>query len=128
MALFAVWAVNQLFPQGLRVGDPYMMTLVKTAGVMTLLLIVVKPLINLLLLPINLLSFGAVRWVAPVVVLWLTSVAVPGFEIEAFTTFEMTLWGVSIPMLSFPRWSAFLALSYVYSVVVYAIYWLFDLV
>src|SRR5688572_12173068 len=55
------------------------------AFALTLVDALIKPLINLLLLPFNLITLGTFRWVSSVIALYLTTLVVPGFAIRAFT-------------------------------------------
>lgn len=43
--------------------------------------LVVKPIINLLILPLNLVTFGVFKWVSSVVALYIVTLIVPGFAI-----------------------------------------------
>lgn len=46
--------------------------------------LLVKPIINLLLLPINLLTLGMFRWVVNVIIIYLLTIVIPGFKIVGF--------------------------------------------
>lgn len=46
----------------------------------------IKPIVQLIALPLSLLTFGIVAFLINVVLLYLTSKFVPGFEIASFTT------------------------------------------
>jgi putative membrane protein len=49
--------------------------------VLTLTSMVIKPIINILLLPINLITFGLFRWAGFAITLYLVTLIVPGFKI-----------------------------------------------
>jgi putative membrane protein len=57
-------------------------TLIIASIILTLLQEVVKPVLNLLLLPFNIITFGLFSWVINVLILWLLTVIVPGFHID----------------------------------------------
>lgn len=68
------------------------------AGViLTGLNLLVKPVLNLLLLPINLLTMGFFRWVSGVVILWLLTGFVPQLSITAYKFQGLSYQGFSAP-------------------------------
>ena len=46
----------------------------------------IRPIIQLIALPISILTFGIAAFLINVVLLWLTAMVVPGFEIASFLT------------------------------------------
>ncbi|MFH1863941.1 MAG: phage holin family protein [bacterium] len=46
----------------------------------------IRPILQLIALPISILTFGIAAFLINVILLWLTSILVPGFEISSFTT------------------------------------------
>ena len=58
---------------------------------------VVKPVINILLLPINLITFGLFKWVGVVVALYLVTLVVPGFEINGFNYAGLNSYWLNLP-------------------------------
>ena len=46
----------------------------------------IKPILQLIALPISILTFGIAAFLINVVLLWFSSMLVPGFEIATFTT------------------------------------------
>ena len=57
----------------------------------------VRPLIKILSLPLNIITFGLFSLLVNVAVLYLISVVVPGFEITAFQFEGCEFLGVSVP-------------------------------
>lgn len=101
-------------------------------GIKTLLLaglaltaasILVKPIINLLLLPINLITFNLFRWLSSAVALYLVTLVVPGFEIASFTFAGLSSQWIDIPAMSFQGAFAFIAFSFLLSIITSVIYW-----
>lgn len=68
-------------------------TLITAVVVFILLDTLVKPLLKIIFIPINLLTFGFFRWIINVFVLFFTDSLVRGFEITSFR-FEGLAWGV----------------------------------
>lgn len=57
-------------------------TLVMAGVVLALLQLIVKPILKLLFLPINIITLGLFGWVLHILILWLLTFLVPGFELR----------------------------------------------
>lgn len=79
----ALYVVSQLIP-GIKVED--FTTALLAAFVLGLLNVFVRPLLTILTLPANLLTFGLFSYVLSAVVLWLAGKIVPGFEVTSFVS------------------------------------------
>lgn len=66
-------------------------TLLIASLVITLLNSVVKPVLKLLFLPVNIITFGFFSWVINISLLWLATYLVPGFSIEPMIIFGVAL-------------------------------------
>lgn len=86
--------------------------------------IVVKPLINLLILPINLVTFGVFKWVSSVVAVYVVTLVVPGFEVTklAFNGYSGT-W-IDIPSFNFTGILAIVVFSFFLSILASVMNWL----
>lgn len=102
-------------------------------GVYTLLLagvvlmvstLVVKPLINMLILPINLVTFGLFKWVSSVVALYVVTLVVPGFEITNMVFAGYSGQWIDIPSFNFTGIIAFIAFSFAISLFSSVMHWL----
>ncbi|MBI2590985.1 MAG: phage holin family protein [Candidatus Blackburnbacteria bacterium] len=82
-----------------------------------------KPLINLLLLPFNLVTLGLFRWVSGVITLYVATTLVRGFSIVAFTYpgFQSNMF--IIPAMTFSAFAAFIVVSFVISVISSFLFW-----
>jgi putative membrane protein len=81
--VFALLVVEYLVP-GFFLAD--LTSAVVAAVVIGVVNTFIRPIIQLIALPITLLTFGITAFLINVVLLWLTSKFVPGFEIASFTT------------------------------------------
>lgn len=86
--------------------------------------LLVKPLINILLLPLNLITFGLFRWVSSVVALYLVTLLVPGFKIVNFVFEGFSSKLINIPAFALSRALAFIAFSLAISVFSSIIHWI----
>lgn len=66
-------------------------TLILASIVLTLLQKIIRPILKLLFLPINIVTLGLFSLVINVVILWLATFLVPGFQIQAMTIFGLEL-------------------------------------
>ncbi len=73
--IFALWVVKNILPGVSYSGGFH--TLIWASLVLTLVNIIIRPLVNLLLLPINLITLGSFRWLVNVATIYLVTVFVP---------------------------------------------------
>ncbi|PIZ45666.1 hypothetical protein COY30_01575, partial [Candidatus Woesebacteria bacterium CG_4_10_14_0_2_um_filter_44_9] len=84
----------------------------------------VKPLINLLLLPLNLITFGFFRWVSSAIALYLVTLVIPGFKIIGFSFAGFSSRWLDIPAFSLSGFFAFIGFSFAISAFASIIHWL----
>jgi uncharacterized membrane protein YvlD (DUF360 family) len=95
------------------------------AGIgITFVSVLAKPVINLLLLPINILTFGIFRWVGSAVVLYVVTLLVKDLKINSFNFTGLSGKWFDIPILHFEGLFAFIAYSFILSILTAVIYWL----
>src|SRR3989304_1482355 len=95
------------------------------AGVgLTLATLIIRPLINILILPINLITFGLFKWVSSAVALYLVTLVVPGFRITQFVFEGLGSKWLDIPGFSFAGILAFISFSFLLSLITSFMYWL----
>lgn len=99
-------------------------TIVLTGIALTVIALIIKPIINILLLPLNLVTFGLFRWVGYAVALYLVTLLVPGFKILEFIFKGFSSYWVSIPGISLYGILAFIAFSLVISIISTTLDWL----
>lgn len=88
--------------------------------------VLVKPIVNILLLPINLITFGLFRWVGTVIVLYLVTLVIPGFKILNFYFSGYDSYWFYIPQISLSGFLAIIAFSFVISLICSIIDWVFK--
>lgn len=94
--------------------------------VLMLATMVVRPIINVLLLPINLITFGLFKWVTYAITLYLVTLVVPGFEIGQFIFNGFSSYWLSIPAITLSGILAFIAFSFSISIVSSIFNWIFK--
>ncbi len=112
-----------LFLPGLII-TPQVLTYLSASVVWTILNKIVKPVIKLLLLPINLITLGLFSWVVNVITLFMLKYFIKGVAIQAFTFVGLTYQGFVIPEMHFSLLFAYIITSLVLSVVHSLLIWL----
>lgn len=120
--LISLYLVTLFFP-GLSITHQ-LTTFLWAALVWTLLNKIVKPIIKLLLLPINLITLGLFSWVVNVVTLFLLKYFIRGVVIQAFTLTSFTNHGFVIPQMHFSLLFSYILTSLVLSLVHSSLIWL----
>ncbi len=101
-------------------------TLFLTGFVLMLTTLIVKPIINILLLPLNLVTFGLFKWVTYAITLYLVTLIVPGFKLLDFAFAGITSNLFVIPAITLTGSLAFIAFSFVISFISSLVYWIFK--
>jgi putative membrane protein len=101
-------------------------TLFLTGLVLMLATLIVKPIINILLLPLNLITFGLFKWVTYVITLYIVTLIVPGFKLMSFAFQGFNSYWFSIPAVSLSGTLALIAFSFVISLIASVVYWIFK--
>jgi putative membrane protein len=101
-------------------------TLCLTGLVLMLITMVIRPIINILLLPFNLVTFGLFKWVSFAITFYLVTLLVPGFKLADFVFSGYVSYWVSIPAVSLSGTLAFLAFAFFISFVSSIVYWIFK--
>lgn len=101
-------------------------TLLLTGAVLMLATMIVRPIINILLLPLNLVTFGLFKWVTYAITFYLVTLIVPGFKLLDFyfKGYQSSLF--SLPIISLNGIFAFLAFAFLISFVSSIVYWIFK--
>ncbi len=91
---------------------------------LTILLLFIKPILNILSLPLNIITFGLFSFVTNIIIFYLLTVIVPGISITAFTFPGISYSGFVVPSIYFNTIFAFLMVSFLQSLIVSFLTWL----
>lgn len=119
---FSLWATTKV-AAGIFLEQGIETLMIAGLGFMAVSLLA-KPIINLLLLPLNLVTFGVFRWLSSAIVLYLVTLIVPGFKITAFIYHGFESKWFDIPSLNLEGLLAYIAFAFVISALTSFIYWL----
>jgi putative membrane protein len=107
---FSLWFVSQILPALMIRGG--WQALLASGAILSLLMLLVAPLLRILFIPINFLTFGLLSWAINVIVLYLLTLFSPSVSISAWTFPGLTFAGFVIPQVSF---------SYIVSLVIVSV-------
>lgn len=96
---FSLWFVSQIIP-ALTISGGWQVLLF-AGGILSILMLLVAPILKILFLPINILSFGLLSWLINVIVLYLLTVFVPDVAVHAWVYPGTSFAGFVIPQISF---------------------------
>ena len=83
-----------------------------------------RPIINLLLLPINLLTLGMFRWVVNVIILYLLTIVVTNFKVHGFEFTGFSYLNFVIPQFYINSFWSTVLTSFLLSFTLSFLYWL----
>ncbi|HYM65316.1 MAG TPA: phage holin family protein [Candidatus Sulfotelmatobacter sp.] len=118
---FALFLITQILP-GVKVygGLP---AYVFGGLVLTVLLILLKPVLNLLAMPLNLITLGMFSFLVNVIIFYLLTVLVIGVSITSFTFPGYSYAGFVIPRIYFNTLFAFILTSFLQSLIFSFLNW-----
>ena len=120
--LSALYIVNQtvsgmVFENGIK-------TFLITGAALSLFSYFIKPVINILLLPINLITFGTFKWISSVIAIYVITLIVSGFSINNFYFQGFSSQWIDIPTISVNGFFAIILFSFTISIITSLINWL----
>ncbi len=101
-------------------------TLLMAAVVIAVVNLFVRPVVNLLLLPIHLVTLGLFRWIANVATLYIVTWLVPNLQIHSFTFPGVNLNYVIVPAIYFSPFGAFLISTFILTLTFHFMYWILQ--
>jgi len=93
-------------------------TIVKVAIILSVFEILLKPIIKLILIPINILTLGLFRIIIDTFGLYLAIFLLNDFQISNISNITLSLFGISTPPLSFQNFWSFLITSVTLGIIV----------
>ena len=119
---FAIFAISQVLP-GVKV-EGGLITYFLGGVALTLLLVLLRPILNILTLPLNIVTLGFFSFLTNVIIFYLLTLFVTGISITSFTYPGLSYAGFVIPRIYFNTLFAFILVSFLQSVIVSFINWL----
>lgn len=108
--MFSLWFIKEVFPALVIHGG--VLTVLMASLALTILMLIVKPLLKILFIPINFITFGLAGLFINVVVFYILTILIPEVEIVAYT-FPGAFWqGFTIPSIAFSYISSIITISF----------------
>ena len=101
-------------------------TLILVAAALTVFELVIKPIVKILLLPINILTLGLTRWVVNLIGLYLATFLVSGLTIKAYFFPGVNWQGFIIPSFPLSLLATYILISFSINFSFSLIRWLFK--
>ena len=120
--ILILYLVSQLF-KGIEYKNG-LSTFITAGLFLSVSSIVVKPLINIMILPINLVTFGVFRWLSSVAILYLVTIMVPDFLINGFYFPGFSSLWFDIPVINVHGFFAIILFSFIISTLSTFFHWL----
>lgn len=93
--VFALWLTKEIFPAFIVTGS--WITLFVSGLLLSLLMLVIKPVLKILFIPINLLTFGLFSWVVNVIVIYILTLIAPNVSVISWMFPGASWQGFVIP-------------------------------
>ncbi len=93
--VFALWITSQVLPA--LVAPAGWQTILFSGFILSLLMLIVAPILKILFIPINILTFGLLSWLVNVIVIYLLTIFVPEIQVKPWTFPGLSWAGFVIP-------------------------------
>lgn len=124
VSVIAIYACS-LLVSGLSF-DNNIKTLLLAGAVFSLLNLILRPVLKLVMLPINFITLGTISWIIGVFMLYLTTYLVSGFTVSAFEFGGFSSNGFRVPNASLNVFWTVTLCSFIISWLSRVIAWLFE--
>jgi len=92
---FSLWLVSETIP-GITVNGGWQGILFN-ACILSILMLIIQPILKILFIPINIMTFGLLSWAVNVIVVYLLTFFAPGVQIFAWIFPGVSSYGFVIP-------------------------------
>lgn len=119
----SLFALTYLMPSVTISGG--IRTTLTVAAVISALNLFVKPILELVFLPVNLLTLGAFRWVSAVAILWITTMVTDGLTVQPFHFPGYVAFGVVLPSIPLSLFATYVFAAFLFSFSSSFVGWIF---
>jgi len=121
---FSLYLLPQVF-SGIKISGG-MPILIIGGAVLTLMLLILKPVINIISIPLNLATLGLFSALTNLLILYLLTVFVPNIAIMPFVLHRISLAGFIIPQMHLGLFSAYLVIAIGLAIISSALRWVVE--
>jgi putative membrane protein len=97
--VFAIWFTSQIIPAFTVHGS--WQSIIGAGLVLSILMLIIRPILKILFIPINIITFGLLSWFVNVIVIYLLTALVNDVSISTWTFNGLNLAGFIIPKIYF---------------------------
>lgn len=97
---------------------------IMTGIILSLMMLILKPILHIVSMPLNLITFGLASFLVNTLILFLLAIFVPQVVVNPFTLPGISFFGFTIPAIRLNQWFAYLVASIVLSSVYSILTWL----
>lgn len=101
-----------------------LLTLLLAALALGLINVTIRPLLKVMLLPINIITFGLLSWLVNAIILFLVTLFVPEFTVSTTTIGPILIAGISIPKITLSAFWVYISASFLLSLISSFFAWL----
>lgn len=98
--MVAIWIIKEWIPAFIVAGG--WIHILIAGGILSILMLFVRPIIKILFIPINFLTLGLISWVVNVLVIYLLTLMAPNVSIVPWVYHGWTWQGFIIPSTTIP--------------------------
>lgn len=120
---FSLYIISGLFSSGLRIIGG-IQTLFTGGLILAIMSLILRPILQIISFPINLLTLGLFSFIINAFILFLVTRFVPHIIIHAFTLGKISLKYGSLPQIGLNSYLTFIFLSFVVSFLVTILTWI----
>lgn len=113
--VFGLWFAAQLLPT-IRISGGWPV-LFLAGAVLSLLLLIVKPILSILFIPLNIITFGLLSWLINVIVIYLLTILVPDVTVAPWTFPGLSWLGFVAPSVHLTYSMALIASSLLITII-----------
>ncbi|MBI2031084.1 MAG: phage holin family protein [Candidatus Levybacteria bacterium] len=118
----ALFVLTQIL-EGVKISGGFF-TFILGGAVLSLIFLIIKPVLNLIALPLNIATLGLFSFFSNVIMLYILTVLVPEIKINAFEFQGYSFAGFIIPNVALNSFMAYVATAFSLSIIVSFLTWL----
>lgn len=119
---FSLFALTQVL-SGVKISGGAI-TYVVGGAVLSIMFVIIKPILNIITLPLNVITLGTFSFLINSIILYLLTILVPGISIAAFVFKGFSFAGFVVPSITLNTFFAFIVASLFLSIFVGFLTWL----
>jgi putative membrane protein len=111
--IIGLWFASQLIPTLVVVGN--WQSLFIAGIILGLLMLIIRPILKILFIPINFITFGLLSWLVDVIILFILTMVMPQVQVREWLFPGVSVAGFVIPAIKFTYFLSLIASTLVIS-------------